>query len=96
MNAKAICEKAASLVSGDREKTHGNKTENHQNIADQWNAYLGNQLTSPITPRQACLMMALLKIARTKCGAFNSDDYVDLAGYAGCSGEIASLEQVVE
>ena len=39
---------------------------------------------------QVALMMNLLKVARTKTGDFNLDDFVDMTGYAGCAGEIAS------
>jgi len=85
MPAKDICEKAAHLVSGDRARTHGDKVRNHQNIALLWSAYLG----VPITPLQVALMMALVKVARTKLGEYNEDNYVDLAGYAGVAGEIA-------
>jgi hypothetical protein len=95
MKAGEICAKAAELVGGDREATHGDKVENHQNIARLWNAYLGWRLPdgAALTAKDVALMMALLKIARTKLGAHNPDDFVDLAGYAGCAGEIASREQ---
>lgn len=95
MTASRICGKAASLVGGDRAKTHGDKTENHQNIADLWNAYLGEALIARLTPTDVALMMALLKIARTKSGTFNPDDFIDMAGYAGVAGEIAALVNVV-
>jgi len=95
MKAGEICETAAKLVSGDRENTHGDKVENHQNISRLWNAYLGWRLNTGcyLSAKDVALMMALVKIARTKTGAFNPDDYVDLAGYAGCAGEIAQFEQ---
>lgn len=91
--AGRICEAAASLVAGDRNMSHGNTLESHANIAALWNAYLGERLGvgRKITAKDAALMMALLKIARTKTGAHNLDDYTDLAGYAGCAGEIADL-----
>ena len=88
-DAQSICSKAASLVGGDRARTHGDKTVNHANIAALWNAYLGEALIARLTPTDVALMMALLKIARTKSGTFNRDDFVDLAGYAGVAGEIA-------
>ena len=91
MRAEEICQRAAGLVGGDRANTHGDKHENHQNIASLWNAYLGWRLDGTmLTPKDVALMMALLKIARTKSGRHNPDDYVDLAGYAGCAGEIAA------
>jgi hypothetical protein len=34
-------------------------------------------------------MMTLLKVARTKIGSHNPDDYVDGAGYMAIAGEIA-------
>lgn len=85
MRAKDICATAANLVGGDREKTHGSKVENFTNIAALWTGYLD----VTVTALDVANMMALLKIARTKAGAHNMDDYIDAAGYAGCAGEIA-------
>ncbi len=92
-NAQGICLSAANLVAGSRAKAHGDALINHKHIASLWNAYLNERITPgrKITARDAALMMALLKIARTKSGGLNLDDYIDLAGYAGCAGEIALL-----
>ena len=92
MKAQNICEKAASLVSGDREQTHGDKTQNHSNIAVLFNAYMAIRPdpAARLSALDAAHMMALLKIARTQSGSFNADDYIDLAGYAGVAGEIAT------
>ena len=90
-DAAGILNHAAQIVSGDRAAQHGPKERNHQNIADHWNAYLGARLDRPLTALDVALMMVELKIARTKAGAgiANRDNYVDMAGYAGCAGEIA-------
>ncbi len=85
MKADAICTLAASLLSNERYQDYGLPIENHQNIADLWNAYLGTDLTL----LQVAVMMCLLKIARTKAG-LSIDNFVDLAGYAGIAGEIAT------
>jgi hypothetical protein len=37
-------------------------------------------------------MMALLKIARTKSGSVNIDDWIDGSGYLACAGEVATKE----
>jgi phage gp36-like protein len=89
--AHRICSEAAELVMGSRAGQHGPKVRNHQNIADHWNAYLGERLTMPLTALDVALMMVELKIARTKLsgGRSNRDNYVDMAGYAGVAGEIA-------
>ncbi len=98
MKASEICEHAAEMVAGSRAKTHGDKVENHANIAALWNAYLAirRDPSSGLTALDAAHMMALLKIARTQAGVLNMDDYQDLAGYAGVSGEIAHAEQFRE
>lgn len=92
MRASEVLKTASALVSGDREKTHGPKLQNHMNIAGLWTPFLRDKLKdgAELTPLDVALMLALLKIARTKAGSHNVDDYVDLAGYAGVAGEIAS------
>ena len=37
-------------------------------------------------------MMVLLKVARTKTGAHNPDDYIDMTGYAAIAAELADRE----
>ncbi len=83
--AAEICARAAALVQGERQTIHGDKVQCLQNIADLWSAYLG----ATVAAHDAALMLVLLKVARTKTGTYNVDDYVDVAGYAGCAGEIA-------
>jgi hypothetical protein len=94
----SVCAKAASLVGGDRQKTHGDKVENHGNIARLWNAYLLNKknytVGIPLSAHDIAMLMALLKVARTQAGSHNLDDYVDLAGYAGVAAEIAERTNV--
>ena len=38
-------------------------------------------------------MMALLKVARTKAGDYDQDNYIDLIGYSALAGQLASLEE---
>jgi len=90
MNTTEILEQTEKLVSGDRNKKHGDKIENHENIARLWQAYLQNKfkLQVKILPEDVANLMALLKIARTQAGEHNIDDYVDACGYISISGEI--------
>ena len=81
MKTTEILETATKLVGGDRQNTHGDKYENHKNIAILWNGYLDGKLVECLTPENVAIMMALLKVARTKAGAHNEDDYVDAAAY---------------
>lgn len=96
VTAAEICEQARELVGGDRARTHGDKVDNHQNIANLWGAYLRNRFIKPapgerqLDAHDVAQMMALLKIARTCAGEHNPDDYVDGAGYQAVAGEIAA------
>ena len=74
----AILKTAECIISGDRAEQHGDYHMNHANIASLWQGYLGTQITS----RDVALMMVLLKVARTKEGEHNKDDYIDICGYA--------------
>lgn len=96
MKCVDILNEAANLVGGDRAAQHGPKLQNHQNIADLWNGYLASKFLVKVelTPLDVTLMMVLLKIARTKSGAHNLDDYKDMAGYSAIAGEIADETNV--
>ena len=86
MQAQETLKIAASLISGDRAKKHGDMFHSHDLIAKFWSVYIGKAVEAHDV---ACLM-ALLKIARTQCGETNPDDYVDAAGYAAIAGELVS------
>lgn len=86
MKNNDILSLASQLVNTDRNDQHGDITENHINIAKLWSAYKGVEFTA----HEVAIMMTLLKIARTKLGQVNPDDYIDASGYIGIAGEIAS------
>lgn len=91
MKASAIAEKAASLVGGDRALTHGDKTDNHQRIAEMWNGALRGMGKAPardLDAHDVASLMEILKIARRYTGEFNPDDYIDGCGYSAVAGEI--------
>ena len=54
-----------------------------------WSAFMGIE----ITPTEVAAMMALLKIARVASGHSKADNWIDLAGYAACGGELDSIEE---
>jgi len=94
MKASEIAHHAASLLDGDRDRAHGNKRDNHANIAALWSAYL-TRLTGAqidLLPSQVATMMVLFKVARTLAGAHNPDDAVDAVGYSAIMGELAAME----
>jgi|TARA_B110000444_G_scaffold247548_1_gene270324 hypothetical protein len=83
-----ILHKAGNLITGDRKRKHGDFIENHANIAKLWSGYLG----SDVSALDVLTMMALLKVARTKAGDYDPDNYLDLIGYSALAGQLASIE----
>lgn len=92
MKAHEIAQEAAELLTGDRQRTHGEKRVNHENIGALWSAYLSRRLDrdAPLTGADVARMMVLLKIARTLAGVHNDDDMVDAVGYAAIAGELGA------
>ncbi len=86
MNRPEILETAKRCVCGDREQDYGSPEKNFDTIANLWNAYLGG--VAVLDAKDVAAMLALLKIARIASGHAKEDNWVDLAGYAACGGEI--------
>jgi len=82
---KSILAEAEKCVCTDREQEYGSPEDSFSLIAALWNAYLGDRVTDA---HDVAMMMALLKIARARTGKPKADNYIDLAGYAACAGEI--------
>ena len=85
---KEFLSEATRLVGVDREKDYGDKVDNHNNIARLWSAYLDIDIKA----HDVAIMMALLKIARTKLGKVSKDTYIDMAAYSAIAGEIKFKE----
>ena len=98
MNSSEILKKTEKLVSTDRADKHGDKVENHENIARLWTSYMQNKfkLNLIILPEDVANLMSLLKIARTQAGSFNVDDYIDACGYLAISGEIRNKRENIK
>ena len=87
MNRADILATASEYVTKDRATTHGDAEDNFRRIADLWNAYLG---VDDITSIDVAVMLALLKVARIRSNPTHADNWIDIAGYAACGGEIAT------
>ena len=87
MKRADILATASEYVTQDRAATHGDAENNFRRIADLWNAYLGVNTISAV---DVAVMLALLKVARIKSNPTHADNWIDIAGYAACGGEIAT------
>lgn len=95
MTRSEILEQARKRVCGDREQDYGSPENNFRLIATLWGSYLAGKAVSPgadvcILPEDVAAMLGLLKIARIATGHAKEDNWIDLAGYAACGGEIQS------
>jgi hypothetical protein len=88
MNRGEILQEAARLTAKDRQKIYGDPRTNHCRIADLWTIYLEHE----VTPQQAAICMALVKVARLM-ETETLDSFVDLAAYACIAGEIATWHE---
>ena len=84
MTRKEILDAAFKCVCGDREQDYGTPEDNFTRIAKLWTAYCGLEFA----PQDVAAMMTLLKIARIASGNAKDDNWVDIAGYAACGGEL--------
>lgn len=95
MDRKQILDKAMQMTNGSRQDDYGRPENSFQVIADLWNAYLGGIVYKNggevyVAPHDVAALLALLKIARIATGHGKSDNWIDLAGYAACGGELES------
>lgn len=93
MTRKDILDAALKCVNGDRDTQYGNPEDSFKMIANFWNAYLETDI---IEPYDVAAMLALLKIARISGGQAKDDNWIDLAGYAACGGEIQNNDETIQ
>lgn len=88
MTRQETLQSALLAVTQDRQATHGRPERSFEVIAGLWSVLLGQT----ITPAQAALMMASLKVARAWDNPAHGDNWTDLAGYAACGAELAGAQ----
>lgn len=91
-----ILRTAEKCVMGDRQQDYGSPENNFAVIAEMWNAYIFSHplvYKSKLSPADVAAMLALVKIARIASGHAKADNWVDLAGYAACGGELEAREE---
>lgn len=86
MKSREILDEAKRLMAEERGRKYGDFRENHEHIAALWSAFLGIEIRAD----QAALMVALIKIARTRTSPDEPDHYIDAAAYLAGAGRIAT------
>ena len=85
MKRSKILAKAEQAVTVDRAATHGDVENNFEILAAIWSVRLGVS----ITPAQATIMLIDLKTVRAWGNSTHADNWIDMAGYAACGGDMA-------
>lgn len=88
MTRQEVLESALSCVNGDRQQDYGTPEMNFSVIAVMWSAYLSRKGDMFIDAKDVAAMLSILKIVRIASGHAKADNWIDLAGYAACGGEI--------
>lgn len=99
MTRAEILDTAKQIVTTDRENQYGAPEDSFATISGMWEIYLKRKCVGAgadvcITPEDVAVMMSLLKIARIITGDYRADNFIDLAGYAACAGEIAGKGKI--
>lgn len=95
MERSEILETAKKCICGDREQDYGSPENNFGVIANLLADYLqacGVNIDF-LEPHDVAAMLALLKIARIATGHAKEDNWIDLAGYAACGGELETSHE---
>ena len=90
MTRKDILDAALKCVNGDRDRQYGSPENSFRCISELWNAYIRCRTGYDVKlePKDSAAMLALLKLARIAGGQNKDDNWIDLAGYAACGGEV--------
>lgn len=88
MNRLDILSAASQAVSIDRAATHGSAEKSFSMLAAIWSARLGTAIRAD----QVAIMLIDLKTVRAWGNPRHADNWVDIAGYAACGGEIAGAD----
>ena len=89
----ALLEEAGQYVHADRNSNYGDPEDNFGVIAEIMAAYLTRRfgITIPIQPYDVGNLMFAVKLGRLAHNPLHHDSYVDMAGYAAATAEVASL-----
>lgn len=91
MKRAEILHEAERCVCTDRNQQYGEPEDNFRIIATLWSVYLcARGFDEPLGPADVGAMMALFKLGRIATGGDKADNFIDLAGYAACAGEIST------
>lgn len=96
MTRETTLRTALEYVTHDRNKDNGDPEDNFSRIAEFWTIWLREKynIDFNITPTDVAMMSLMIKIARLLESEWKADNWIDIAGYAACGSETASIEHL--
>lgn len=93
MTRSELLHAAEVCVCGQREEDYGTPEDSFRVIGELWEVYIkekcvGTDTIVTIVPEDVAALLGLLKIAHIATGHGKDDNWIDLAGYAACGGEL--------
>ena len=85
-----VLDKAKQAVCTDRAATHGSVERTFDALAAIWSV----RLEVKVTAAQVAILLVDLKTVRAWGNPGHADNWVDIAGYAACGGEVAALAEL--
>jgi hypothetical protein len=92
MNREQILTTATGLVNGPRKEAYGAAEPHFTRVAAMWSQVFGVE----VQPYQVPMAMMLLKMDRANFDPSNPDHWVDMSGYSGLGGEVATMNEPPE
>jgi hypothetical protein len=87
-----VLEEAKGLITGDRNNSYGPPTQDFKRSADALNAYgYRGPAGRDLQPHDVAIMVMSVKLSRLMWTPAKRDSWVDIAGYAGCGYECATV-----
>lgn len=83
----------SSSLTSNKHDEHGDFKKTHEKIAEIWNFILKDKLKEKIKASDVSTMMMGLKLARMMMPGMNTDNYLDIAGYAAITKILKTEEE---
>lgn len=95
MTRRNTLEAALQYVTHDRNLDNGDPEDNFKRIAELWTYWLREKYGAKfsVSPTDVAMMSLMIKIARLLETETKHDNWIDIAGYAACGAETASVEK---
>ena len=90
---QGILEAADKCTTQDRNIEYGEPEDNFAAVAAEWQTHLDRRPPGPLNEHDVTIMMIGFKMVRSTSNPAHMDNYIDIAGYAACGGEIAGKKK---